>query len=134
MVDKNRRSRFALIGLMTFGIMLVVAAALVLRPVPNVAESECLTATGQVVNIFPGGEKDICVKLNNGVIYYVNRGEERGLNAGKMHAELMGKVVTIKYPEYWTPLDPNGRTRHLSLIEYDGQVLFNECKDAENQM
>ena len=43
--------------------------------------------------------------------------------------KLIGQVVTMKYPKYWTPLDWNNSIRHISKLEFRDKVLFNELAD-----
>ena len=33
-----------------------------------------------------------------------------------------------KYPKYWTPLDWNNSVRHISKVEFDEEIIFNELK------
>lgn len=33
------------------------------------------------------------------------------------------------YPKYWTPLDWNNKTIHLSKVEIGTEILFNELKN-----
>ncbi len=89
----------------------------VLRPVPIVSK------------IFEGGVKDVAFRLeNNDRIYYINRGLEAGLELEDLRARIVGKEVVFKYPDYWTPLDWNGKTKHVSKVEVDGEIVFNELK------
>mgnify|MGYP007079441213 CR=1 FL=1 len=45
-----------------------------------------------------------------------------------MREQLVGNETTIKYPKYWTPLDWNNKTKHLSKLQVGHEVLFNELK------
>jgi hypothetical protein len=101
--------------------------SLALRPVPIPEEKDCLTITGRVVQVYESGTKDITIRLQNvDETFYINRGLEAGLNIKKLRADLAYHVITIKYPDYWTPLDPSGATRHVSMIELDGKAIFTE--------
>lgn len=72
---------------------------------------------------------DFVFKLkDNPVKYYINRGIESGLNYQDFEKKLMGEVVIFKYPKYWTPLDWNNTIRHISKVEQEGKVFFNELK------
>ena len=114
------------IGLAVF---FLVAAALILRPVPIVSEDEALVEVGKVVSIYEGGVKDVVFRLeNNSRTFYINRGLENGLHLDQLQSELIGKELTFKYPDYWTPLDWNNNIKHLSKVEYEGVVIFNELK------
>ncbi|MEM7373934.1 MAG: hypothetical protein AAF587_35260 [Bacteroidota bacterium] len=117
-----------IIGLV-LGILAVITMALILRPVPIPTEAECLIETGKVVAIYEAGEKDVVFQLaDTDQRFYINRGLERGLVLEVLQATLMDQEVTIKYPDYWTPLDPRNDSRHLSQLEYKGAVIFSEVK------
>lgn len=95
-------------------------------PIPDSAE-ECLVVKGVVEEIFEGGEKDVLFKISgHDSYYYINRGLEQGLELANLQHKLMGKEVEIRYPDYWTPLDPQAYSRHLSVLTYKGKILFSE--------
>lgn len=112
------------------GILFLVFAITCLRPVPIVAESECEVVQGEVTSISEGGVKDVLFRLkDHPTRFYINRGLESGLNLEELRSELMGKIITIKYPSYWTPLDWNNRIKHIAKVEYEDKVFFNEMTD-----
>ena len=119
----------------SLGICLVVAAAFVFRPVPIPDNREdCLSVTGKVTKIWEGGVKDVVFELeNDNTYYYINRGLEQGLVLEDLQNKLIGNNVTIFYPEYWTPLNPNNTSRHLTILEYNGKDIFNEIELVKNQ-
>lgn len=119
----------------SLGVVLFALALMTLRPVsiPRNAE-DCLVAHGKVVKIFEGGVKDVTFRLEGDqTTYYINRGLEYGLNLESLQNELIGNVVTIRYPKHWTLLDPNNRIKHLSILEYNGKELFNEIDMIYNK-
>jgi len=110
------------------GVMFIALFGLILRPVhvPKNAE-DCLVAEGKVIGIFEGGVKDVVFRLEGDkAMYYINRGLEQGLDLEDLQEKLIGNNVVIRYPEHWTLLDPNNRTKHLSILEYNGEELYNE--------
>ncbi|MBW1297458.1 hypothetical protein [Aquimarina litoralis] len=110
-------------------IFLCVVAMIVARPVPIVSESEALIEEGIVTNIYEGGVKDIVFKLeNNDKIFYINRGLEQGLDIASLKEKLIGKNVIFKYPKHWTPLDWDNTTKHISKVQTNNEVIFNELK------
>ena len=112
-----------------FGLLVLVLAVLIFRPVPTVSASEALVARGVVTAIYEGGVHDIAFRLeNDDTVYYINRGLEQGLELPQLERQLMGKEITISYPDYWTPLDWNDKIKHISRVEINGEVLFNELK------
>ncbi|OOG73109.1 hypothetical protein [Algoriphagus sp. A40] len=113
--------------MMIIGLLFLGFGVLAFRPVPIPEEKDCLILKGTVSEIYEAGTKDVVVKLNGlDTEFYVNRGLERGLDLEKMRAELTNKEVRIKYPDYWTPLNPTNSMRHVSKIESDGKVIFTE--------
>ena len=115
----------------TFLFIFFSVPLLILRPVPIVAESEALTMKGVVTYIYEGGIKDVVFRIKDTeTIYYINRGLENGLDLAELKEKLIGKEVTIKYPKYWTPLDWDNNIKHLSKLEFEGEVIFNELKEG----
>lgn len=105
----------------------VVLAILIVRPVPMPDEKDCLVTKGTVVEIYEAGVHDVVFRLKDqGRRYYVNRGMERGLSLKELRAQLTNKEITIKYPKYWTPLDPGNSIKHISKIEFQGTTIFTE--------
>ncbi len=111
-------------------VMFVTLAAFTLRPVPVPEdEKECLSVTGTVSNIFEAGAKDVVITLEgNAKTYYINRGLEKGLNPEMLSRALRGKEITIKYPDYWSLLDPGKKLLQISKIEHDGKTVYNEIQ------
>ena len=98
-----------------------------MRPVPITSEDKCLVVEGTVKHIYEGGIHDVVFVLEEkGTRYYINRGLEQGLTLDKLRDDLVGENVTIKYPKYWTPLDPKESIRHLSKLEWGQEVIFDE--------
>ena len=123
---KKTLKRFLLIS----GLIFLLIAILIFRPVPIVSEDEAITKIGVVKDIYSNQGNDIVFTIeNNKRRYYINRGLELGLHLEDLKQELIGKEITIKYPKYWTPLDWNNQIRHLSKLEFRDKVLFNELKD-----
>ena len=112
--------------LVVVGIFLTMGAG-IFRPVPKPPEDELLITEGKIEKIFEGGIKDIVFQLEGSERqFYINRGIDQGLDIKSMRNELIGKEVTIKYPDYWTILDPNKKIRHISKIEVEGDIIFSE--------
>ena len=118
--------KFALI---LFGMFAFLSFALIFTPVPIVCEDNAIVETGTVKSIYEGGEKDVVIVLDETTRrFYVNRGLENGLDLESLQSQLMGHKVVLKYPKYWTPLDWNNTIKHLSKIEFEGEVIFNEFR------
>lgn len=109
--------------------MFLLLAILVLRPVPIPDERDCLTLKARVANIYLSGSKDVIFQLyHQDRTFYINRGLEAGLDLKQLRSELINQEVTIKYPRYWTPLDPGNSIRHISKVEYEGRTIFTELR------
>lgn len=122
----KKLAKYIVIG---FGLFVFILSALIFRPVPIVAESKAITQTGIVSKIYCNSGNDIVFILeNNPQRYYINRGLENGLELNKLKNQLIGNTIIIKYPKYWTPLDWNNSIRHVSKVEFENEVVFNELK------
>ncbi|RAW02301.1 hypothetical protein [Pseudochryseolinea flava] len=108
-------------------ILMMVMLVLIVCPVPSDSEVSCLQASGIVSDVYEEGTHDIAFKLDGlDKTFYINRGLERGLELKTLKDALLNKTVLIKYPKYWTPLDPTNSLRHIAKLEYDGKVVFTE--------
>ena len=113
--------------LIVITIVFFLIAVAILRPVPIVSEDRAIVEKGIVADIYEGGKFDVVFLLENTERrFYINRGLENGLNLDTLKEKLIGKEVTLKYPKYWTPLDWDDKIKHISKLEFKGQVLFNE--------
>ena len=107
------------------GFVIIAFIVLVFKPVPIVKESECIIEKGMVIKLFETGKNDISIILkDNDRRFYINRGFEV-LNRNDM-MKLIGRDVVLKYPSYWTPLDPFDKYKHVSKLEYEGVIVFDE--------
>lgn len=109
------------------GLVFIGLGTLAFRPIPIPDEKDCLILKGTVREVYEAGTKDVAFKLNGlDKEFYINRGLEKGLDLKKLRTDLTNKVIVIKYPKYWTPLDPTNSIRHVSKIECDGRTVFTE--------
>lgn len=103
---------------------------LIFRPVPIVSESKAIAKNGIVSEIYSNKGNDIILVMENKERrFYINRGLENGLELNNLKDILIGNSIVVKYPKYWTPLDWNNSVRHISKVEFNGEVLFNELKE-----
>ncbi|MBT1703542.1 hypothetical protein [Chryseosolibacter indicus] len=80
-----------------------------------------------MLKIYEAGTKDVAFELRgHSGVFYVNRGLEHGLDLKKLKFELLGREVTIKYPNHWTPIDPRSIHKHISKLESEDKVFFSE--------
>jgi hypothetical protein len=118
--------------LITAAIAFIGIAILILRPVPIPDEKDCVSITGTVIGIYEGGVKDVVFKLQgHNQTFYINRGLEAGLNLNELRSTLMNQEIVIKYPDYWTPLDPGNSVRHISKVEFEGETVYTELEKKE---
>jgi hypothetical protein len=121
---KNSRW-FVLLGLT----VLLFLATKACSPVPRSAEKACLVDEGVITQVEIAGTNDILFNLaENPKRYYINRGLERGLDFDQFKTRLIGRHVVVKYPRYWTPLDPLSRTRHIRKLESQDSIIYSEFK------
>ncbi len=114
--------------------LLLGGVILIFRPVRVPDEKECLIATGIVTHIFEGGENDVNFRLKgHDCTFYINRCLEIGLDIESLRYELTGKEVVIKYPDYWTPLDPKNKIRHLSKLQLGDKVIYSKLDKEEDK-
>lgn len=119
---------FSVLGLILF--LLVVYS---LRPVPITSEEKCIVSEGKLDSVEEGTSYDIYLSLEGDEKrYYINRGIEQGLSVEDLKKQLLGKTVRLRYPIYWTLLDPFGKTKHIAKLEYQDQVLFSEIPITNN--
>jgi hypothetical protein len=82
---------------------------------------------GILASVEKGSSYDIFLSLEgDDRRYYINRGEERGFSIAELRKQLSGKAVTVKYPKYWTVLDPLGKMKQLAKLEHQNQPVFSE--------
>lgn len=105
--------------------LFITLCGLALRPVPVLPEEKLHIVEGFVEQISEGSSEDIVFKLHDSQNrYYINRGLEQGLDLADLRARLIGRKVTIKYPQYWSLM--SGGSTHLSKLEHNGQTVFSE--------
>ena len=115
--------------LIVIGVLFLIIAVLIFRPVPIVSEKNAVIEKGIVSDIYEGGVNDIVFRLeNNHRRYYINRGLERGLVINSLREKLIGNQIVLKYPKHWTPLDWNNKITHISKVEFNNEILFNELR------
>ena len=111
-----------LVAVIAFGVF-------IFKPIPTVKEKDTVTINGIVVDIYDAGLGDVVFKLSdNNTNYYINRGFEKGLNIDSLKKKLVGNQVVLKYPDYRTLLDKEEKSRHLSKVEFNNEVIFNELR------
>ena len=117
------------ITLVSFILIILIIAVLIFRPVPIVSESNAISEIGIVKEIYSNKGNDIIfVMENTDRRFYINRGLENGLELNNLKEKLIGNSIVVKYPKYWTPLDWNDKIKHISKVEFNNEILFNELK------
>ena len=120
-----KKKHYAIFG----GLIAIIMAMILLRPVPIPDEKDCLILRGTVSEVYEGGVRDVVLKLRgHSQSFYVNRGLERGLNLKRLQANLTGREIVLKYPDHWSPFDPNKTSIHVSKIEFAGETVFTEME------
>ncbi len=106
-------------------LVLGVIGYLALRPIPDSGATNRIFAV--VESVTENGSCDIFIEVkDHPQSFYINRGTERGLSAADLENRLVGQIVEIEVPSYWTPLDPFNSTRHISSLKIGDELAFSE--------
>ena len=117
----------------SFSLLFFIVAVLIFRPVPIVTEKNTISESGIVKEIYANKGNDIIFILENVQRrFYINRGLENGLELTDLKKRLIGNSIVMKYPKYWTPLDWNDKIKHISKVEFNHEILFNELKESSD--
>lgn len=121
--------KIAKIILISFSLIILIIAVLIFRPVPIVTEDKTISENGIVSEIYSNKGNDVIFVMENTERrFYINRGLENGLELNILKEKLIGNSIVVKYPKYWTPLDWNNSIRHISKVEFNDEIVFNELK------
>ncbi|MCB0445678.1 MAG: hypothetical protein R2812_08420 [Gelidibacter sp.] len=121
--------KIAKIILICVSSIILIIAILIFRPVPIVSEDRTISESGIVTEIYSNKGNDVIFIMENTERrFYINRGLENGLELNNLKEKLIGNSIVVKYPKYWTPLDWNNSVRHISKVEFNDEVIFNELK------
>lgn len=121
--------KIAKIILISFSLIILIIAVLIFRPVPIVSEDRTISESGIVTEIYSNKGNDVIFVMENTERrFYINRGLENGLELNNLKEKLIGNPIIVKYPKYWTPLDWNNSVRHISKVEFNDEIVFNELK------
>lgn len=105
--------------------LVILAAAAGFRPI-NTSECNSEKLVGNIVKVFEAGEYDLNFRIEGEeTVFYINRGLEHTFKLTEVRNELLGKEVTLYYARHWT-LIPNNYSRHVTRLEYNGEVRYNE--------
>jgi hypothetical protein len=109
------------------GCAVILLIGFTFRPIQNIESSQCKVISGTVESVFEGGTNDINFTLKNkNGSYYINRGMEKGLDLGLLKDEMPGKEVKIWYVYQYSFITLLAPSKHISKMEVNGEVLFNE--------
>ena len=121
--------KIAKIVLVSFSLLIFIMAVLIFRPVPIVSENKAISESGIVKEIYSNKGNDVIFVMENTERrFYINRGLENGLELNNLKEKLIGNEIVMKYPKYWTPLDWNNSVIHISKVEFNDEIVFNELK------
>ncbi|MEQ9064461.1 MAG: hypothetical protein RIE58_09820 [Vicingaceae bacterium] len=108
---------------------LLVFILLVFRPVPIQSEADSIRISGIVDTIFEIGVLDVNLVLRETQkSYYINRGLEKGIKLEVFQRTLMGEEVILIHPDYWTPLDPFNRHKHITKLMHNDLTVYSELE------
>lgn len=105
--------------------IVVVIAAFSLQSclINNVEASDCVIKEITVTKIEKGTSLDILLYDGNNDSYYINRGEDLGLDISVLKENLLNKKATLHLYKFWF-----GTSEHISQLEFDNKILFTELQ------
>lgn len=100
------------------------------RPISNVGPNDVVPVSGKVTVIYEGSGSDIYITIENiERPFYINRGLQLGLNLDSLNEQVLNKTVTLHCINRWTPFTTDGIHPHISKLQLNGQVIFNEINE-----
>ncbi|MEM9327624.1 MAG: hypothetical protein AAGA85_18295 [Bacteroidota bacterium] len=120
--------------IITLGVSFTLFCALLLlsfQPVPLPNADNTVLVQGLISSVEADEQtKDLVFAIEgSGDTYYVNRGMEMiGFDASDLD-QLVGKQVSLQYVRTTSPLEFIAGTHHISKIELEGFVAFDELED-----
>lgn len=87
----------------------------------NVQAEDCVIKEITVTKIKKGTSFDIVIYDGKDDFYYINRGEELGLDISVLKEKLLNKKATLHLYKFWF-----GTSDHISQLEVDDKLLFTE--------
>ena len=100
------------------------------RPISNVGPGDVIPISGKATAIYEGSGYDIYIAIENiERPFYINRGLQLGLNLDSLNEQVLNKTVTLHCINRWTPFTTDGIHPHISKLQLDEQVIFNEINE-----
>ena len=113
-----------------FFIIIMYFAFITFQPIRNVSKNQVGLKKGIVTKVLPGKGGDIYIVLKNDYHrYYINNAKSIGLTPEKLKTDILQKEVTLHHIKKWTPLSTDKVFPHISKLQVNNQVLFNEIID-----
>ena len=112
------------IGVIAFTFLFIVGLFTAIVPEPT--DENTITVSTEIAQVRVNSSQDIQFRSEWGgdTIYYINRGEELGLNAEDINSFVQGKEVTLSYIDHRSLLDWNNQTRHLVRVSCGDSLIF----------
>lgn len=121
--------RLRTLGLTTaFASFAFVAYVLVASVVPRPTVDNTDVISGRVTKVMDGGVNDVVITLEgDDRIYYINRGQERGVELNRFAQQLEGEQIELRAVQLmWSPLNPSRRVVPVARITLEQKVLFTD--------
>ncbi len=113
-------------------ILIALAVLLGIRPINKPTLENCYPVNGVVEKVYSNcdGCYDITIKIQGDANrYYINRGEERGLDIETLSKQIVGEEVEIKMVKHWTVLEPSSQGRHIAQVTHRETILYSEITE-----
>lgn len=110
----------------------VVVLLFLFKPVPEIERKDALRYQGTVKELKSAGNGDLQILMDDGQGFYLNEVLQAEDELLSWQLNLLNQPVELLYPDYWSPLDPAGKMKHVSELSIKDSVLFSEFS-TENQ-
>lgn len=121
--------RLRTLGLTTaFASFALVTYVLVASVVPRPTVDNTDVISGRVTKVMDGGVNDVVITLEgDDRIYYINRGQERGVELNRFAQQLEGEQIELRAVQLmWSPLNPSRRVVPVARVTLEQKVLFTD--------
>ena len=115
----------------TLGCLVALIIILSIIPIPTPTISNSTIINGVLVGIEGDEEtKDIVLKIEGDkCTYYINRGLDNDLDVASLRSQILNKNVSLYYTKSANLLAGLIKTRHLSRVQFEGELIYNEIEN-----
>jgi hypothetical protein len=105
--------------------ILMLALALIFRPIPRVAYSNTGRTYGTIEWVSRFGESGIVLKLKgDDDLYYIQDSRYSRLKFAEIKSDLSGQQAEIHYLRRWSPIDPLSRRKRIAKVDINKTTWY----------